>query len=270
MDARSIDYGVVVVRAGRLKGRILYYDDDDTDKTAICYYGHPFRARGYFPVRKKYLGKPNVGDFLARLEVLNSALSKFAFRNDRISITAEELNRIWSERDLIEQELFDLRSTGMLEEIGSENTVFLCHASSDKGFVRQVNDDLRRLGVNTWLDENVIHVGDSIVAKISEGLSASSFLVIFLSEASVASMWTQKEWQSFLHRQLSGSDVRILPVLIEDCEVPAVLCDLKYADFRASYDDGLQAITGALIRKIKQAGEPAKSPGALAKPRPAR
>jgi len=125
-------------------------------------------------------------------------------------------------------------------------TVFLCHSSVDKGWVRMVHDDLKHLGVNCWLDENKIKVGDSIVSKVSDGLTESQTLLLFLSKKSVASHWTRKEWQSFLARQLSGSAVKVLPVLLEDCAIPEIIADIKYADFREGYYEGFKQIYEAL------------------------
>ena len=107
-------------------------------------------------------------------------------------------------------------------------------------------DDLKHLGVNCWLDENKIRVGDSLVAKISDGLKTSHTLILFLSKKSIVSLWTQKEWQSFLSRQLSEGTIRILPVLLEECELPAILADIKYADFRESYNEGFKQIYDSL------------------------
>jgi hypothetical protein len=102
------------------------------------------------------------------------------------------------------------------------------------------------LGVNCWLDENKIKVGDSIVSKISEGLSNSQTMLLFLSKRSVASQWAKKEWQSFLARQLSGNTLKILPVMLEDCSIPEIIADIKYADFRDGYYEGFKQIHDAL------------------------
>ena len=50
------DFGVVRVIAGRFKGRTGYYDDDDTEKTAIVYFGTPFESEPEF-IRQAYLEK---------------------------------------------------------------------------------------------------------------------------------------------------------------------------------------------------------------------
>jgi hypothetical protein len=91
-----------------------------------------------------------------------------------------------------------------------------------------VNDGLRRLGINTWLDENIIRVGDSIIGSITDGLRASQVMAVFLSPAAVNSIWARREWQSFLARQLRGDTITILPILLEKCQIPEILTDIKY------------------------------------------
>lgn len=137
----------------------------------------------------------------------------------------------------------------MFNDLGPVMTgqeVFLCHSSTDKGRVRMIHDDLAQREVKCWLDENKIKVGDSIVSKIDDGLSSSKTMIIFLSRASVKSLWTGKEWQSFLARKLSGNDLRVLPALLEECDIPNILADIKYADFRESYYDGFRDIYNSL------------------------
>jgi hypothetical protein len=109
-----------------------------------------------------------------------------------------------------------------------------------------VNDDLKNLGMNCWLDENKIKVGDSIVSTVSDGLASSQTMILFLSRKSVKSIWTCKEWQSFLARHLSGNTLKILPILLEDCEIPSILSDIKYADFRESYYEGFKQVYSSL------------------------
>src|SRR6516162_2150465 len=42
--------------------------------------------------------------------------------------------------------------------------------------------------------------------------------------------------------ELSGKGVAVLPVLIEDCELPSLLKDRVYADFRRDFNAGLQKL----------------------------
>jgi hypothetical protein len=45
---------------------------------------------------------------------------------------------------------------------------------------------------------------------------------------------------------LSGASVRILPVLLEDCDLPPLLSDIKFADFRTKYKEGLDQLLKSL------------------------
>lgn len=41
-------------------------------------------------------------------------------------------------------------------------------------------------------------------------------------------------------KQLGSNSIRVIPILREDCAIPALLSDIKYADFRKDFDRGLQ------------------------------
>lgn len=59
--------------------------------------------------------------------------------------------------------------------------VFLSRSSKDKAVVRELAARLKRDGVRVWLDEEQIKPGDSILAKIEEGLEHSRVLVLCMS-----------------------------------------------------------------------------------------
>jgi TIR domain len=54
--------------------------------------------------------------------------------------------------------------------------VFLSHSAKDKPVVRPVAERLRRDELRVWFDEWVLKAGDSIPAKIEEGLEYSRVL----------------------------------------------------------------------------------------------
>lgn len=246
MTEKQLGYGPVFVTGGAFKGHVMYYDDDQTDRTAICYAGHPVNFTSCYDVRVRFLRVPSIEDLLSRRDAIWREMVDIALHR-QWNIDPRDIHDLWAEKDIIDDALFERRLIGEMAQIPSEKSIFLCHSSSDKGIVRMVNDDLRRMGATTWLDENNIKVGESIVGKISEGLKSSQFLLLFLSEDSIKSKWTTREWQSFLSRQLSGNNVTILPVLIEKCDIPPILSDIKYANFSDSYYSGLQELATALL-----------------------
>lgn len=124
--------------------------------------------------------------------------------------------------------------------------VFLCHRKADAARAEQLAVELRAAGHQVWLDEWTIGVGDSIVAEIDKGLAGTHYLLLCYSAAG-PSDWTDREWQSTLHRQLAGQPVKILPARISGGAPPAILADIAYADLVADWDAGL----GKLLKAIR-------------------
>lgn len=124
--------------------------------------------------------------------------------------------------------------------------VFVSHSSADKPFVRRLVDDLKRAGLRVWLDELELKVGDSIVGGVQGGLGEADYVVAVLSPSAVRSNWVQAELASALMNQISERGTVVLPVVIQDCEIPPLLEDRLYADFRGDYETGLRRLLAAL------------------------
>ena len=154
---------------------------------------------------------------------------------------------MWDQRILDARDfVFDLET--QIEGDFPERLLFVCHASEDKAFVEILIDALDRRGLHTWYDKREILVGDSIVEEVNAGLDRASFVIVVMSPASMSKPWVTRELSSSLMRQLRDQSVQLMPVLYEDCEIPPLLNDIKYADFRVSFDAGF----GDLIRAIRQ------------------
>jgi hypothetical protein len=125
--------------------------------------------------------------------------------------------------------------------------VFISYSHQDKDFADRLARDLMARRILVWWDDWMIQVGDSLLAKIEEGISTSSYLGIVLTPSSVASSWVREELNAALLRQLDEKRVFVLPILAMDCEIPLLLRDKKYADFRSDYEEGL----ARLLKKLK-------------------
>ena len=99
-----------------------------------------------------------------------------------------------------------------------------------------------------WIDRWELNVGDSLIRRIEDAVAGASALVVILSKASVASEWCRKELTSGLVRELEEKRVVVMPVLLEDCDIPLFLRDKKYADFRSDFDTGLADLLKAVAR----------------------
>lgn len=111
-------------------------------------------------------------------------------------------------------------------------SIFLSHSSEDKAFVASLAADMRDANVRVWQDEAEIKVGDSLIDKIERGISESDYLGVVLSVSSVASEWVQREVRTALTQEIAGRSVRVLPLVIDDVEIPPFLLDKLYLDFR--------------------------------------
>jgi hypothetical protein len=123
--------------------------------------------------------------------------------------------------------------------------VFLSHRKLDATLAERLAGELRAAGHSVWFDEWQINVGDSIVARIEEGLAGSSYLILCYS-ASGTSDWVDREWMSALARQLSTRGVKILPALLSGGKPPAILADIKYADLTADWEKGVSDLMRAI------------------------
>lgn len=125
--------------------------------------------------------------------------------------------------------------------------VFISHSSKDKAFVETLVEKLQEAGVETWFDTQQLQPGDSIVQGIQDGLTDSDYLVLVLSRNSVASRWVQAELSAGFIREMEGKGTRLLPIRIDDAEIPPLLADRVFIDFRSSFVDGLRKLAERLL-----------------------
>lgn len=123
--------------------------------------------------------------------------------------------------------------------------IFVSHRDSDAQKAKDLSEELRAAGHNVWLDVWKIKLGDSIVARINEGLQEAAYLILCYS-ASGSSDWVDREWMSALSRQLNGCGVKILPVLLSGGQSPAILADIKYANLTKDWAQGVTEILETL------------------------
>ena len=117
-------------------------------------------------------------------------------------------------------------------------SVFMCHSSKDKFFVRELAKKLGDYGVYVWIDEAEINIGDSLIAKIGDALADVDFVGVVLSSNSVKSEWVQRELSAAMVREFEEKKVVVLPLLLEKVEIPLFLRDKLYADFTTSQNYG--------------------------------
>lgn len=96
---------------------------------------------------------------------------------------------------------------------------FVCHDSRDKdAFVRPLVDALRRPPhlLNVFYDEFSIEVGDSLVAKIDEGLATCRYGIVVISKNFLTKKkWTAREFHGLTNREVEAERKMILPIWLD-------------------------------------------------------
>lgn len=124
--------------------------------------------------------------------------------------------------------------------------LFISYSHHDREFVDRLAAQLAASGVHIWFDRVELQVGDNLVDRVQKAISEARLLAVVLSKSSVESAWCKRELGGALMRELEEKRVVVLPLLIEDCEVPVFLKEKLYADFRGDFAKGFDALRRAL------------------------
>jgi hypothetical protein len=122
---------------------------------------------------------------------------------------------------------------------------FISYSHEDKEFVDRLASELVFQRRHVWVDRWELNVGDSLIRRIEEAITDASGLIVVLSKASVVSEWFRKGLSAGLIRELEEKRVVVLPIRIEDCDIPLFLREKKYADFRTNFEEGLDQVLDA-------------------------
>lgn len=124
--------------------------------------------------------------------------------------------------------------------------IFISYSHDDSDFVDKLAMQLVQRKVYVWLDRWELRVGDSLITRIESAITTASALLVILSASSVDSPWCRAEINAGLMRELKERKIVVLPIVIEDCDVPIFLQDKLHADFRTDFDAGLRTVMEAI------------------------
>lgn len=113
-----------------------------------------------------------------------------------------------------------------------KNDVFISHSKKDVEFVREVAIKLKKAGIRLFFDEWNIKYGEDIVRALNKGLEASKTILFFMSKSSLNSNWVEYEQNISIFNDPLNLNLKLIPILIEDCDIPDSLKRLKYIDAR--------------------------------------
>ena len=121
------------------------------------------------------------------------------------------------------------------------SAAFVSYSREDWEFVSRVAKDLKAKGANVWMDKREIHAGDRWELELETALEGCSRMLVILSPASVVSPNVLAEVAFAI-----DEGKQVIPVFYLDCKIPLRWRPFQYADFRTSYDEGLQELLATL------------------------
>ena len=126
--------------------------------------------------------------------------------------------------------------------------VFVAHASVDKDEIaRPLAEALRADGLTVWFDEFEITVGDSITAKIGQGLARSRSGIIVFSPGFFAKRWPQFEVNGMVSLMMDGR-YTLLPVWHNVSKTTVTDYNPSLADIKA--ENTSEADIGTVAQRI--------------------
>jgi len=120
--------------------------------------------------------------------------------------------------------------------------IFISHSSQDRDVVERIVLRLKSAGHTVWFDRIELRAGDNLQLKIEEGLKAADALLVVVSTNSFRSQWVQHEFSAMAFADLSKGKRRIIPVKIDNSEVPSYLADRLYVDLSKNFESGLDRL----------------------------
>jgi hypothetical protein len=130
---------------------------------------------------------------------------------------------------------FTVKKLGLV----SSTKVFFAHSSIDKRFVRDLKARLSRRRVHGWIDEEQLPPGTPLRSALADVIADPAVVVIaVLSAHSVKSKWVKEELELALD-YAEARRPKLIPLVIDDVEIPPILRRLLYVKFRADASDGI-------------------------------
>ena len=109
-------------------------------------------------------------------------------------------------------------------------SIFISYSKKDRQKARRIANYLKKYGVDVWIDEVCIQIGDPLIGKITEGIDKVDYLIALISKNSITSEWVTKELYFAMNQEIENKRVKVLPVLLDDSSPPVFLKGKLYAD----------------------------------------
>lgn len=139
--------------------------------------------------------------------------------------------------------------------------LFICHASEDKQEVAlPLANYLKEEGLNVWLDQFELTLGDDLRRKIDHGLSNSQYGVVILSPSFFSKEWPNKELDGLVSRE-DGNNKVILPVWHQtNSREIRQYSPLLAGKYSVPTSQGIEYVGGEILKVVRQGASTESQP----------
>jgi hypothetical protein len=130
--------------------------------------------------------------------------------------------------------------------------IFISYSSKDRPLASILSETLRRRGVSTWSDLDLVP-GSNWKTEIAAALTRATAVLVVVTPNSLASKLVTEEWFEAL-----GSSKRVIPALSRGArfdDLPVELAHIQGVDLNEDFDGGVLQIVDA-IADLQQSNEP--------------
>ena len=128
--------------------------------------------------------------------------------------------------------------------------LFISYSHEDSNKVKKFALILSLHGFDLWMDEKNVYSCDSYTPKILNGIHESDIYLVFLSASSLKSNWVDAEVDFALREKIERTHLIIIPILLEDIEIPVSLSNIDYIDARFSLQKAAEELTDKYGKEV--------------------
>ncbi|MFN8630240.1 MAG: toll/interleukin-1 receptor domain-containing protein [Chloroflexota bacterium] len=137
---------------------------------------------------------------------------------------------------------------------------FISYAHEDARLARDIAYGLQAADLDIEIDEVSLAGGDSLVEWVAEATKRVEFVIALVSRHSATSSWCKYELSLGMTDELLGPGVKVIPVKVDDVEMPALLRNKLYRSVAALGTGGVIAALVSDIEKHRLRSEAAARP----------
>lgn len=110
--------------------------------------------------------------------------------------------------------------------------IFLSHSSLDNDSTDKLHSLLEQAGLDVWYDEKKMISNSHILTDLPKYIGDSEAFIVILSKNSCSSSWVQDEY-GYARGLYDKKELKaIIPVVIDDCDIPGFYNNYKWIDCR--------------------------------------